>query len=181
MSEDRLEGRRVVLVVAHQGFRDEELAVPRTHLEAAGVEVSVASSSLAPSTGMRGGQAFPDLLYCAVRLEDLDGLVFVGGTGAVEFFNDLTALRLARHAVDQGKVLGAICYAGSILANAGVLEGRRGTAYPTREAHLRSQGVVWTGEPVTIDGRIVTARDPQASEAFADALRLLLAQDEFAQ
>lgn len=162
--------RRAVLIVAHHGYREEELDLPRRALEAAGVVCEVASSSLAPATGMQGGQVQPDRLYSAVEVDRLDALVFVGGTGAAEYFPDRTAHRLAREAAARGKVVGAICYAGSILAGAGLLEGRQATAWPTREAHLRSQGALWSGAPVTTAGKIVTGRGPEDAAAFGAAL-----------
>ncbi|MCO5170144.1 MAG: DJ-1/PfpI family protein [Planctomycetes bacterium] len=165
-----LDGARAVLVVAHHGYREEELEAPRGALEAAGALVRVASSSLAPATGMSGGRAEPDLLYCAVRPDDVDALVFVGGVGAAEFFHDRAAHRLAREALQAGKVVGALCYASSILAEAGLLEGRPATGWPSREAHLRARGAAWTGAAVTVDGRVVTGRGPEDADAFARAL-----------
>jgi protease I len=132
--------------------------------------VRLASSSLAPATGMGGGQRLPEVLYCAVRPADLDALVFVGGTGAVEYFHDRTAHRLAREALQEGKVVGALCYASSVLAEAGLLDGRPATGWPSREAHVRERGGVWTGAPVEVAGRVVTGRGPDDAPAFARAL-----------
>jgi protease I len=170
-----LDGKRVLLVIPHHGFREEELEQPRRALTRAGAKVEVASSSLAPAEGMNGGQAFPDLLYCAAKAEEYQGVVFVGGVGASEFFADRTAHELARAALAQGAVLGAICFAGSTLAAAGLLEGRQATAFPSREAHLREHGAAWTGEAVTADGGVVTGRGPEDAPAFAAALVAALA------
>jgi protease I len=170
-----LTGKRLVLVIAHHGYREEELDEPRRVLERAGALVTVASSSLGAAQGMSGGTCQPDLLYSAVQTDDLDALVFVGGTGAAEYFPDHTAHRLAREVAQQEKVLGAICFGSSTLANAGVLEGLKATCYPTREVHLRSKGAITTGEAVTVTGKIVTGRGPEDARAFAEALVAALA------
>lgn len=173
-----LAGKHAYLVVAHRGFRDEELSEPRAALEAAGARVTVASSALGTAHGMLGATVTPDLLYSAISLASADALVFVGGEGATEFWDDRTAHRLAKEAVAQRKVLGAICYASSVLANAGVLEGRRATAFPTRAAHLRAKGCSFVAEPVVRDGRIVTGDGPGSVRAFGQLLVETLAGEK---
>jgi protease I len=171
-----LNEKHVVLVIAHSGYREEELDEPRRALQKAGANVRVASSSLGAAQGMANGTCEPDLLYSAIQVKGLDALVFVGGTGASEYFPDRTAHRLAKEAAQQEKVVGAICFASSTLANAGVLEGLEATGFPSREAHLRSKGVVYTGDPVTTTGKIVTGRGPDDAKAFADALVAALSE-----
>lgn len=170
-----LKGKKVVFVIASRGFRDEELLEPRAVLEAKGASVEVVSSAMGPALGMLGARVEPHRLYSAVKVSELDALVFVGGEGASEFWDDRTAHRLAREAVAAEKILGAICIAPSTLANAGLLEGRRVTAYPTRAAHLRSRGALVVTDPVVRDGRLVTASGPPAAKAFGEALALALA------
>jgi protease I len=165
-----LAGRSILFIIAHRGYRDDELEMPRRILEEAGARVVLASSALSSASGTLGGEAYPDILYSAARVRDFDGLVFVGGSGATEYFPDRTAHRLAQEAVAQGKVLGAICYAGSILAEAGVLTGLKATASPSRRDHLLARGATWTGEEVTRDGRVVTAQGPEAAPAFGRTL-----------
>lgn len=164
------EARRAVLVIAHHGYREEELERPRAALAKAGVEVEVVSSALAPARGMHDGTCYPDRLVGAVRVDELDALVFVGGNGATEYFEDRAVHRLAREALESGRVVGAICFASSILANAGLLEGRDATGFPSREPHLVARGARYTGAPVEVSGGLVTGRGPEDAEAFAQAL-----------
>jgi protease I len=166
----RLSDKRAVFVVAFRNFRDEELLEPKAALEAEGAKVLVASSALGTAEGMLGARVAPDLLYTAVRVDDLDALVFIGGEGAAEYWDDRAAHKLAREAQAKGKVLGAICFAPSTLANAGLLEGRKATCYSTRKGHLQSRGAIVTGEPATRDGRLVTGEGPAAAKAFGAAL-----------
>lgn len=53
------------------------------------------------------------------------------------------------------------------LANAGILKGKRATAYPSVESYLRWKGAMYTGKSVEIAGNIVTAKGPEAAKEFA--------------
>ncbi|UCC66012.1 MAG: DJ-1/PfpI family protein [Deltaproteobacteria bacterium] len=162
------------MVIGHSGFRDEELARPKAILEEAGYQVSVASSSLKEAKGMLGARVKPQILLGDVKVADYEAVIFVGGIGAQEFWHDPVAHHLAQEAVSQGKILGATCIAPVILANAGVLRGKKATVWASEEAKLRKKGGQYTGKMVEVDGLIVTATGPRAAEAFEkEILRLL--------
>ena len=63
-----------------------------------------------------------------------------------------------------------------MLARAGVLAGKRATAYPAQSAiiELKRGGATYVVEPVVRDGTIVTASGPEAAAAFGAALATLL-------
>ena len=165
-----LQGKKVLMVIAKDKFRDEEYAAPRKALESAGASVTVASSSLDMAEGMLGLHVKPDALVGHVKPEDYDGIVFVGGGGAKEYFDDPAAHQLAQTFFSRGKLTSAICIAPATLAKAGVLAGRRATAFPSSEQALRSHGAIVTGEDVTVDGNIVTGVGPEAAKKFGQAL-----------
>ena len=165
-----LTGKKVVMVIASSNFRDEEFQEPFTVLQSRGVQVTVASSSLAPARGMLGATLKPDVLLDSVNAADYDAVIFVGGLGASEYFNSPSAHKLALDAASATKVIGAICIASSILANAGVLKGRQATSYPSESANLKAKGARFTGATVTRDGKIVTADGPRSARAFANRI-----------
>lgn len=165
-----LQGKKVVMVIASGNFRDEEFQEPSVLLKSKGVEVTVACSKLEASRGMLGATVKPDILLADVKADDYDAVIFVGGSGAVEYFDDETAHNLVRTVVDSARVVGAICIAPSILANAGVLKGRQATAYPSETANLKAAGARFTGKPVTRDGKIITADGPRSARAFANRI-----------
>src|SRR4030067_2190422 len=83
-----LAGKKILMVIAHKDFRDEEYREPRKVLEDAGAQITVASSSMNACKGMLGMQVKPDLLYTDARAGDYDAVVFVGGYGAQEDWED---------------------------------------------------------------------------------------------
>ena len=166
----RLKGKKVLMVIAKSKFRDEEYAEPRKALESEGASITVASSSLAESDGMLGMKVKPDILLSDAKESEFDGIVFVGGGGAKEYFDSPVAHQLAKAFLGHGKLTSAICIAPATLANAGLLKGRKATAFPSSEGALRSHGAVVTGEPVAVDGTIVTAVGPEAAKQFGKKL-----------
>jgi len=166
----RLAGMKVLMVIAKSKFRDEEYAEPRAVLENEGVLITVASSSLDVAVGMLGLKVKPDILIGSAKEKDYDGIVFVGGGGAKEYFDSPVAHKLAQTFFKQGKLTSAICIAPATLANAGILKGKRATAFPSSESALRSHDALLTGEPVSVDGNVVTGVGPEAAKQFGEKL-----------
>ncbi len=167
-----LTGKKVLMVLAPKDFNDEEFFKSRVALQAAGAQVLIASHKVEEATGMAGGKAKVDFYLGNDKInnEDFLAVVFIGGSGSKTYFNNSFALDLARWAVKQGKVVGAICIAPSILANAGLLQGKRATSFPSEKENLEKKGAVFTGAKVETDGKIVTAAGPQAAEEFGRKL-----------
>lgn len=163
-------GKKVLMVIASDQFRDEEYQKPRALLEGGGVKVTVACSSLNEATGMLGLKVRPDILLKDAEVEEYDGVVFVGGMGATEYWDNPTAHALARLAHQSGKLTSAICLGPMTLANAGLLKGKKATIWKDAVTDFKTKGVVYTGRPVERDGKIVTGSGPEAAEEFGKAL-----------
>lgn len=160
----------VALVIAEKIFRDEEYAVPKEILEKAGLKVLTASTTLGNAVGKLGLVVKPDILVQDLKEQALDALIFVGGGGSSQYFEDKTAHELAWHFYNQGKVVGAICIAPVILANAGLLKGKKATVFPDGQEQLKSKGAFYTGNTVEMDGQLITGCGPEAAERFGSEL-----------
>ena len=168
ISKNAPQKKRVVMIVAPKNFRDEELFIPRSFLEERGVEVQVASAVTSPITGMLGARVKPDMLLTQVRVSEYDAVIFVGGQGATFYFNDEDAQKIARQTLKEGKILAAICLAPNILANAGLLKGKKATCW--NSANLIRKGADYQSDPVVRDGSIITANGPRAAARFAETV-----------
>ena len=69
-----------------------------------------------------------------------------------------------------GKLVASICSAGGILANAGILKGRKATVFPAEIALIKSKGAVYTDTGVVVDGNLVTADGPEHAKIFGEAI-----------
>lgn len=168
-----------VLIIASNKFRDEELFETKQALQDAQITTTIACSRLGPVKGMMGGRAEPDIVLRQVKVDDYDAVIFIGGSGAKEYFDDALAMSIAQEAKDKNKVLAAICIAPAILANAGLLDGVKATSYSSERVALTKAGAEFTGADVEQDGMIITGSGPQAATKFGQAIaKTVLEQDE---
>lgn len=158
------------MIIASSNFRDEEYKEPREILEAQGAKVTVASSTLKGCRGMLGLFVQPDILLSQIRVEDYDAILFIGGSGASEYWDSKIAHSIAQEAVKQNKVLGAICIAPVTLANAGVLTGKKVTVWPSEGIKIRNLGAQYIPSSVQVDGKIITANGPKSAKTFGEAI-----------
>ena len=162
---------KVLFVIAHDGFRDEECFKPKEVLK--DQEVIIASTETTPATGSLGGQITPDITMDEAlnRINEFDAVVFVGGPGANVYFDNPTAHKIAQNAKN---VLAAICISPVTLAKAGVLKGKRATVWDdgqgTQANILKENGAIYVAEDVVVDGNIITANGPKAATKFGEAI-----------
>ena len=81
------------------------------------------------------------------------------------------AVRVAREAYDKGKLVGAICLAPGVLAEAGILQDKKATIFPSAIDKLKESGSVYVNQSVVRDGNIITANGPEATEKFGEEIR----------
>ncbi len=162
--------KKALFVIAQQGFQDYEYNEPKKILENAGVETKTASKTTREAFGKLGARVKPDLALEQARASDYDAIIFVGGPGAAAYFNDEQALALARDFEKTRKIVAAICIAPVILANAGVLRGKKATVWPSESANLRGKGASYANEDVVRDQQVITASGPQAARKFGETI-----------
>ncbi|OEG70850.1 hypothetical protein ATZ36_17955 [Candidatus Endomicrobiellum trichonymphae] len=161
---------KVVFITAPEAFRDEEYYKPKKILEDGDIEVITASVKTGELGGRFGFKTTSTLLIQDINPNDFDAIVYIGGNGSIVFFDNHYALKLANDFFKQRKPTASICIAGVILANAGILKGTKATVFIDGKEALIKGGAVYTGNPLEIDGNIITANGPDAAEDFGKAV-----------
>lgn len=107
-----------------------------------------------------------------VSVDDVDALVLPGGVANPDALRlDEKSVALVKAVHSAGKPVAAICHAGWVLAEAGVVDGRRVTGFDSIETDLRNAGADWvSGESVVVDGNLITSRNPDDLPAFNGAI-----------
>lgn len=165
----------ILFIIAQKDFRDEELEEPKKVLEEAGHRVVIASITTEPAIGMFGMEVKPDLAVKDAKVDDYAGIVIIGGAGSPTLGNYDEVLTLLKDAFNEGKLIGAICLGPTVLAKAGILNGKRATVWASLTARdgievLESNGAVYVKEDVVVDGNIVTAKGPEVATEFGKKL-----------
>ena len=168
---EKLSGKRVAFLVANEGIEQVELTEPWKAVEQAGGEPVL----IAPDAGeaqalnhLDKGDSFPvDEVVKDASADAYDGLVLPGGVANPDNLRtDADAMRFVRSFFEAGKPVAAICHAPWSLIEAGVIDGRRVTSWPSLQTDIRNAGGEWVDEEVVVDKGLVTSRNPGDLEAF---------------
>lgn len=162
---------RVAFLVA-DGYEDSELDVPLDRLRREGHEAVVVGPT--PGAEVRGwrqtSRAPVELGVPGARAEDFDALVVPGGWSPDRLRTIPAAVALVQAFADHDEPIAAIGHAGSLLIEAGVVQGMRLTSWPSIRLDLIHAGARWEDRDVVEDGRLITSRRPEDLEAFCRAI-----------
>lgn len=157
-----------VLIPIAAGSEEIEAVTLIDILRRAKIEVIVAGLTAEPVTMSRGVVMVPDCDLDTALKQDHDMVVLPGGLGGMENLNaDARIHTLLRQMAESGKFTGAICASPKVLADAGLLKGRRATAYPGFLDSGDYPDITYTGSAVECDAKILTSRGPGTAMDFA--------------
>lgn len=163
--------KTIVLLIAHEGYQPIEYGVTKEILsEDPAFHIITASNKPGLATATDSSTTPVDLTTDQIDPHTIDGLFLIGGAGALDELDNPPVHALLQEMMELHKPYGAICISSRILAKAGVLGNKRATGWDGDNLLtdiFKEHAVIYTKEPVTADGHIVTATGPQAAEAFA--------------
>ena len=164
------------IVFLADGFEECEGLIVVDILRRAGVETVMASAM----DGMqidssRHIKVEADVMAAAVDYNNVDLIVLPGGRLGTENLGENSIVVEMCRKFAAEKHVAAICAAPSLLADLGLLEGKRATCHPDFEGHMK--GALLTGESVVTDGNITTGQGLGASFDFAfELVRILVGE-----
>lgn len=172
---ERLQGRRIAILAADgverveyeqpvDALREQGATTELISLEAG--EIQARDHDLEPA-----GSFAVDRRVGEVSVEDYDALVLPGGTvNPDKLRSDDTAVAFVREFVNSGKPVAAICHGPWTLVEAGVVDGRTLTSYPSLRTDLRNAGADVVDKEVVVDDNLITSRSPDDLPAFCATL-----------
>ena len=155
-----------VLVPLAQGCEELEAVTIIDILRRASIEVVTAGLDTQPVTGSNNIVLVPDTDLDTALKDDYDMVVLPGGLpGADHLQNDERIKDILIKMANSEKFTAAICAAPKVLANAGILNGKKATSYPGFLESANNTEI--SNDAVVIDGKIITSRGPGTAMDFA--------------
>lgn len=168
-------GKKILMLVGDFG-EDYEIMVPFQALQAVGHTVHAvcpdkkAGDAIATAihdfegqqtySEKRGHNFSLNATFDEIEPAEYDALVIPGGRAPEYLRLNPKVLDLVRHFFDAKKPVAAICHGAQVLAAAGVLKGRKCSAYPACRAEVELAGGNYADIAITAaatDGNLVTA------------------------
>ena len=167
----KLDGKKIAFLAA-DGVENSEFTEPWKAVEEAGGTPELVSLEEGEIQGVENelekrDKFKVDKVVADADPSDYDGLVLPGGVvnpDALRANDD--AVEFVRSFVEAGKPVGAICHGPWTLVEAGVVEGREMTSYPSIQTDLKNAGANWVDREVVVDNGLVTSRSPDDLDAF---------------
>lgn len=170
MAKKDLTGKRVAILV-DEGFEQSELIKPRKALDRLGAQTHIVSPQENEVRGWNikrwGKSAAVDVPLESADPHNFDALLLPGGVKNPDKLRmNSKAVEFVKHFVDAGKPIAAICHGPWTLIEAGGIQGRTLTSWPSLKTDIRNAGGTWVDEEVVVDRGLVTSRKPDDIRAF---------------
>lgn len=168
-------GKKILMIVGDYG-EDYEIMVPFQALQMLGHTVHAVAPDKKKGETIRtaihdfeGDQTYSEKRghnfalnadFNQIRPSDYDALVLPGGRAPEYVRLNPKVVESVQHFAQAQKPMAVICHGAQILAAAGVLKGRRLTAYPAVGPEVKAAGGEFVDVPVTqavVDGNLVTS------------------------
>ena len=170
MAKKDLTGKKIAILVA-EGFEQVELIKPRKALDRLGAQTQVVSPQEGEVRGWnlkKWGKSIPvDVPLESADPSAFDALLLPGGLMNPDKLRmNPKAVEFVKHFIDANKPVAAICHGPWTLIEAGGVQGRTLTSWPSLQTDIRNAGGTWVDQEVVTDRGIVTSRKPDDIRAF---------------
>ena len=171
-----------VMILATDGFEQSELMEPKANLENAGFETTVVSLESGKIRGwdqkdwgdsIKVDKTVDEIDSC----EGYDALLLPGGQMNPDILRmNEKAVKIVGFFNHTKKPIAAICHAPWMLIEAGLVDGKTVTAWPSVRTDLKNAGATVVDQEVAVYGNLITSRNPGDIPAFSKALIEMLGE-----
>ncbi|HEX7177866.1 MAG TPA: DJ-1/PfpI/YhbO family deglycase/protease [Pyrinomonadaceae bacterium] len=161
-----------VAILIEQHVEDSEFQIPYTALQKAGAEVTVLGSRVNETYAGKQAKVSikADATTTDARAADFDAVIIPGGMAPDKMRTNMKTVRFVRDAVEQGKLVAAVCHGPQVLIEADVLRGKRATGFRSIRKDMQNAGADFENEALVVDGQLLTSRRPSDLPVFTAAI-----------
>ena len=161
-----------VAILIEQHVEDSEFQIPYNALKEAGAEVTVLGSRVNETyqgknlkVSQKADRTTTDSLA-----EEFDAVVIPGGMAPDKMRTNMKTVRFVQDAVEQGKLVAAVCHGPQVLIEGELLRGKRATGFRAIRKDMENAGAAYENAGLVVDGNLVTSRRPADLPVFAAAI-----------
>ena len=172
---------KTIAFLLHNNFEQAEYEEVNNQLKAKGYTTLLITTNKekdvqAMQQDVDKGDTFTaDIFASEADVAEYDALVVPGGTVNADTIRGNKQAHAIINAINEaGKPLAVICHAPWVLINTGIAKGRTLTAYPTLQTDLENAGANYVDKTVSVDGNLITSRNPDDISNFVDAIHKAL-------
>lgn len=172
MTEKQQSSAKKVAILVEQHFEDSEFQIPYTALGKAGAEITVLGSRVNEKYAGKKGKASieADGTTTEFRAADFDAVIIPGGQAPDIMRTNMKTVRFVQDAVEQGKLVAAVCHGPQLLIEGDLLKGKRATGFRAIRKDMQNAGANFVDEALVEDGQLITSRRPGDLPIFTTAI-----------
>ncbi|MBD2597135.1 DJ-1/PfpI/YhbO family deglycase/protease [Nostoc spongiaeforme FACHB-130] len=164
--------KKKVAILIENDVEDAEFTVPCHGLKQAGMDVVVLGSRMNEKyKGKRGRVAVqPDGTTTEAIASEFDAVVIPGGMAPDKMRRNPNTVRFVQEAMQQGKLIAAVCHGPQLLIEGDLLRDKRATGFVAIRRDMLNAGASYQDEPLVVDGNLITSREPGDLAIFTTAI-----------
>ncbi|MBW4635132.1 MAG: DJ-1/PfpI/YhbO family deglycase/protease [Iphinoe sp. HA4291-MV1] len=164
--------KKKVAILIENEVEDAEFQVPYNALKQAGIEVVVLGARTNETYKGKQGKLSkqPDGTTTEAMASEFDAVVIPGGMAPDKMRRNPNTVRFVQEAMQQGKLVAAVCHGPQVLIEGDLLKGKQATGFLAIRKDMINAGANYIDEPLVIDGNLITSRQPGDLPIFATAI-----------
>ncbi|MEH2398803.1 DJ-1/PfpI/YhbO family deglycase/protease [Nostoc sp.] len=161
-----------VAILIEQAVEDAEFTVPYNALKQAGMEVVVLGSRMNEKyLGKQGKLSIQaDGTTTEAIAAEYDAVVIPGGMAPDKMRRNPNTVRFVQEAIQQGKLVAAVCHGPQVLIEGDLLKGKQVTGFSAIAKDIINAGANYLDESLVVDGNLITSREPGDLPIFTTAI-----------
>lgn len=161
-----------VAILIENGVEDVEFQVPYNALKQAGINVTILGSRTNEKyKGKQGKLAKEaDGTTTEAMASQFDAVIVPGGMAPDRMRRNPNTVRFVQEAMEQGKLVAAVCHGPQLLIEGDLLKGKTATGFIAVRKDMINAGANYVDEPLVVDGNLITSRQPGDLAIFTTAI-----------